>query len=114
MTKQANGHALSEIPMLRAGDSSQPAPSHTIVETQRGKDFASGGYQLVRDGRVVARGSAQEIMFALSDQGVRGAGKIIGLHLKDGRQVAFKIRTQDEVAAGVSAIVWRSDRGEPK
>ena len=37
MTKQANGHALSEIPMLRAGDSSQPAPSHTSLKRNAGK-----------------------------------------------------------------------------
>ena len=110
MTKQANGYALSEIPMLRAGDSSQPAPSHTIVETQRGKDFASGGYQLVCDGRVVARGSAREIMFALADRGVLGAGTVIGLHLKDGRRAAFKLRTKAERDAKVSAVV--RDQGE--
>ena len=114
MTKQANGHALSELSMMRGDDSSPPTPSHTIVETQRGKDFDTGGYELVHDGRVVARGSAQEIIFALSDRGVRGAGKSSVCSFKDGRQVTFKIRTQDERAADVSAIVWRSDQGKPQ
>ena len=37
-----------------------------------------------------------------ADRGVRGAGKIIGMHLKDGQQVAFKIRTAAEREAKVS------------
>lgn len=108
--KQANGHALSELPMMQDNDNSPP--SCTIIETQRGKDFDSGGYELEHNGRVVARGSAQEVIFALGDRGIRGAGTVIGLRLKDGRKAAFKIRTMAEVEAGVSAIVWRSDRKE--
>jgi hypothetical protein len=114
MTKKTNGHALSALSMMQDNDNSPPTPSHIIVETERGKDFDTGGYKLVRDGRVVARGSAQEIVFALSDQGVRGAGTVIGLRLNDGREASFKIRTRDERASGVSAIVHRSDRGKPQ
>ena len=95
---------------MQDNDNSPPTPSYTIVETQRGKDFETGGYELVHDGRVVARGSAQELKFALSDRGVRGAGTIIGMHFKDGKQVAFKVRTAAEREAKVSVIVWRSDQ----
>ena len=105
MTKQANGHALGALSMMRSDDISPPTPSHTIVETEVGKDFDTGGYQLVCDGRVVARGSAREIMFALADRGVLGAGTVIGLQLKDGRRAAFKIRTKAERDAKVSAVV---------
>ena len=101
MTTQANGQVLSELPMMRE----QSAQPHTIVETQKGEDFASGGYVLVCDGRVVARGSAQEIMFALADRGVRGAGTVIGLQSKSGRRAAFKLRTRAEIEAGVSPLV---------
>ena len=110
-----NVHALSGLPMMQDNDNSPPTPSYTIVETQRGKDFETGGYELVHDGRVVARGSAQELKFALSDRGVRGAGTIIGIRLKDGREASFKIRTQDEREAKVPVIVWRSDnQGKPQ
>ena len=100
MTMQTNGQALSELPMLR-----EKSPRHTIVETQRGEDFDTGGYELVCDGRVVARGSMQEIMIALGDRGARRAGTVIGMQSKNGRRTAFKILTAAERAAGVSPIV---------
>lgn len=101
-----NGQTLSDLPMMR----DTPAPRYTIVETQRGEDFDSGSYELLCDGRVVASGSGPELKFALADRAVRGFGTVIGLQTRSGTRAAFKIRTPQERAAGVPAIVWRSDR----